>query len=75
MMILTPLSFFMNINRALIVLFGILIVLAALIVFQLNQTKSARIEQIYTDNEALMTNVVCASDIVRSYENEIMKKY
>ena len=58
----------MNINRVLIVLSSILIMLAALIVFQFNQTKSARIEKIYVDNEVLMANIICTSDIVHSYE-------
>ena len=59
----------MNINRALIVLFAILIVIVVLTVFRFNQTKSTRIEHIYIDDEALIANIICIPDIVRSYGN------
>ena len=59
----------MNLNRALLILFGILIVLVALTVFQVDQSKSARIEYVYADDDVLMTNILCTPEIVRSYKN------
>ena len=59
----------MNLNRALFILFGILIVLVALTVFQVVQSKSASIEYVYADDDVLMTNILCTPEIVRSYEN------
>ena len=59
----------MNSNRALIVLFGFLILTATGTAIRFNLSKSNRIELVTVDDEALMTHIMTVPEIVRSYES------
>ena len=59
----------MSLNKALVVVFCILSLLAVVTVINLNRSKSASSYVFeYTDDEALMTNICLAPEIIRSYE-------
>ena len=58
----------MNLNKALIVSFCLLVLLFAGVVFQLNRSKGARLEKVFVDDEILTTQIHCLPEIVRSYE-------
>ena len=59
----------MNLNRALIVLCCLFVLLVLAAVFQLNRSKSGRLEKVIIDDEILTTQIHCVPEIVRSYEN------
>jgi len=58
----------MNLNKALIISFCLLVLLVAGVVIQLNRSKGARYEKVFVDNEILTTQIHCVPEIIRSYE-------
>ena len=58
----------MNLNRALIILFSLLVLLVAGVVIQLSRSKGARYKKVFVDNEILTTQIHCVPEIIRSYE-------
>ena len=58
----------MNINKALVVTFGILLTLAVITVIRFNGAKSDSIDSVFLDNEALINHIHYIPEIIRSYE-------
>ena len=58
----------MNLNKALIISFCFLVLLVVIFVIQLNRSKKSGIEYVLTDDEILITHILCVPEIIRSYE-------
>ena len=61
----------MNLNRALIILFGFLTLLLVVTAIQVNRSKSNRVEFVIAgvDDEILIINTLFVPEVIRSYKN------